>query len=53
MEYAWVAVAFACGFLAKQINLPPLVGYLGARRHNAGAGLTKHSMHLANQIAES
>lgn len=30
MEYVWVAVAFACGFLAKQINLPPLVGYLGA-----------------------
>ncbi|MEX0298543.1 MAG: cation:proton antiporter [Kordiimonas sp.] len=30
MDYAWVAVAFACGFLAKQINLPPLVGYLGA-----------------------
>jgi len=30
MEYAWVAVAFACGFFAKQVNLPPLVGYLGA-----------------------
>lgn len=30
MEYAWVAVAFVCGFLARQIKLPPLVGYLGA-----------------------
>jgi len=30
MEYIWVAVAFACGFLARQISLPPLVGYLGA-----------------------
>lgn len=30
MDYIWVAVAFACGFLARQTNLPPLVGYLGA-----------------------
>ncbi len=30
MDYIWVAVAFACGFLVKQIKLPPLVGYLTA-----------------------
>lgn len=30
MDYIWIAVAFLCGFLAKQINLPPLIGYLGA-----------------------
>lgn len=30
MDYIWIAVAFVCGFLAKQINLPPLVGYLVA-----------------------
>lgn len=30
MNYMWVAVAFTCGFIAKQINLPPLVGYLAA-----------------------
>lgn len=30
MDYIWVAVAFICGFLVKQIGLPPLVGYLAA-----------------------
>jgi glutathione-regulated potassium-efflux system ancillary protein KefC len=30
MDYIWIAVAFVCGFLAKQINLPPLIGYLAA-----------------------
>ncbi|MBL4801255.1 MAG: cation:proton antiporter [Emcibacter sp.] len=30
MDYLWVAVAFVCGFLVKQIKLPPLVGYLAA-----------------------
>jgi glutathione-regulated potassium-efflux system ancillary protein KefC len=30
MDYIWIAVAFVCGFLVKQINLPPLVGYLVA-----------------------
>jgi glutathione-regulated potassium-efflux system ancillary protein KefC len=30
MDYLWVAIAFVCGFLAKQIKLPPLVGYLAA-----------------------
>jgi predicted Kef-type K+ transport protein len=30
MDYIWVAVAFSCGFLVKQLDLPPLVGYLAA-----------------------
>lgn len=30
MDYIWVALAFALGFLANQIKLPPLVGYLAA-----------------------
>jgi glutathione-regulated potassium-efflux system ancillary protein KefC len=28
MDYIWIAVAFSCGFLIKQINMPPLIGYL-------------------------
>lgn len=28
MDVLWIAVAFAFGFVAKQLNLPPLVGYL-------------------------
>lgn len=30
MDYIWVAVAFVCGLLSKQVGLPPLVGYLAA-----------------------
>jgi predicted Kef-type K+ transport protein len=30
MDYLWIAVAFLCGFLVKQVNLPPLIGYLAA-----------------------
>ena len=30
MDYIWVAVAFSCGFLVKQLDLPPLIGYLAA-----------------------
>jgi len=30
MDFLWIAIAFVCGFLAKQIGLPPLVGYLAA-----------------------
>lgn len=30
MEYIWILVAFACGFLAKEMSLPPLIGYLFA-----------------------
>ena len=38
MDFIWVFIAFACGFTAKQINLPPLVGYLfaGFALHAAG-----------------
>lgn len=30
MEFLWILVAFFCGFAARQIGLPPLVGYLFA-----------------------
>ncbi|MFT6757970.1 MAG: glutathione-regulated potassium-efflux system ancillary protein KefC [Chitinophagales bacterium] len=40
MDYILVAVAFACGFLAKQIQLPPLVGYLAAGFGLNALGLT-------------
>ncbi|MDF1832613.1 MAG: cation:proton antiporter [Porticoccaceae bacterium] len=30
MDYLWIFIAFVCGFIFKQINLPPLVGYLAA-----------------------
>ncbi|MEQ9565745.1 MAG: cation:proton antiporter, partial [Pseudomonadales bacterium] len=30
MDFLWIFVAFGCGFVAKQIKLPPLVGYLCA-----------------------
>lgn len=30
MDFLWIFVAFGCGFAAKQIKLPPLVGYLCA-----------------------
>ncbi len=30
MDYLWVFVTFVSGFLFKQINLPPLVGFLAA-----------------------
>ncbi|MDX1452353.1 MAG: cation:proton antiporter family protein [Oleiphilaceae bacterium] len=30
MSFLWIAVAFSFGFVARQIGLPPLVGYLAA-----------------------
>lgn len=30
MDPIWIIIAFICGFLAKQISLPPLIGYLVA-----------------------
>jgi Kef-type K+ transport system, predicted NAD-binding component len=30
MDYVWIAIAFSCGFLVKQIKFPPLIGYLAA-----------------------
>jgi glutathione-regulated potassium-efflux system ancillary protein KefC len=30
MDYIWISVAFICGYLVKQIALPPLIGYLAA-----------------------
>ncbi len=30
MDFIWILIAFACGFVAKQFKLPPLIGYLAA-----------------------
>lgn len=30
MDFLWILIAFGCGFIAKQMNLPPLIGYLAA-----------------------
>jgi len=30
MDYICVFVAFACGFLAKKTNIPPIIGSLSA-----------------------
>jgi predicted Kef-type K+ transport protein len=30
VDTAWITVAFFCGFLARAINLPPLIGFLAA-----------------------
>lgn len=30
MDFLWILIAFICGLIAKQINLPPLIGYLAA-----------------------
>ncbi|WP_317931290.1 cation:proton antiporter family protein [Halioxenophilus sp. WMMB6] len=39
MDFLWIAVAFACGFVARQLGLPPLVGYLLAGFGLNGAGI--------------
>jgi len=40
MDFIWIFIAFACGFAAKQLNLPPLVGYLLAGFGMHGLGVT-------------
>ncbi|GAA6134064.1 cation:proton antiporter [Oceaniserpentilla sp. 4NH20-0058] len=40
MDIIWILIAFACGFAAKQLNLPPLVGYLLAGFGMHGLGVT-------------
>jgi predicted Kef-type K+ transport protein len=43
MDYIWVAVAFICGFLVKQIHLPPLIGYLAAGFGLHAIGVQPHA----------
>lgn len=40
MDFIWILIAFACGFAAKQMNLPPLIGYLLAGFGMHGVGVT-------------
>ena len=30
IDSAWISFAFACGFIARMLNLPPLIGFLAA-----------------------
>ncbi len=50
MEPLWIATAFTLGFLAKQLDLPPLVGFLAAGFALNGIGV--ESTHLLEQIAD-
>ncbi len=43
MDPIWIALAFAFGFLARQMRLPPLVGYLGA-------GFMLHALGVAGGV---
>jgi len=50
MDFLWVAIAFVFGFFAKQIGLPPLVGYLVAGFGLNAAGVVPDS--AINILAE-
>ncbi len=43
MDYLWILAAFVFGFLVKQINLPPLVGYLAAGFGLHALGVEPHA----------
>jgi glutathione-regulated potassium-efflux system ancillary protein KefC len=43
MDFLWILIAFICGFIAKQINLPPLIGYLAAGFGLNAYGVTPHA----------
>lgn len=50
MDFIWILIAFACGFVAKQANLPPLIGYLiaGFGLHASGVEPHENLTTLAN-----
>lgn len=43
MDFLWILIAFLCGFTAKQINLPPLIGYLAAGFGLHAYGVVPHA----------
>lgn len=43
MDFLWILIAFLCGFIAKQINLPPLIGYLAAGFGLHAFGVVPHA----------
>jgi len=42
MDFLWILIAFGCGFVAKQVKLPPLIGYLAAGFALHSFGITPH-----------
>lgn len=50
MDFLWILIAFLCGFAARQVNLPPLVGYLAAgfAMHASGVEPLDNLESLAN-----
>ena len=50
MDFLWILIAFLCGFAARQVNLPPLVGYLAAgfAMHASGVEPLENLELLAN-----
>ena len=42
MDFIWILTAFCCGYLVKQLGLPPLVGYLLAGFGLHAAGFEAH-----------
>lgn len=43
MDFLWILIAFAFGFVAKQLNLPPLIGYLTAGFGLHALGVQPHA----------
>lgn len=43
MDFIWILIAFGCGFIAKQLNLPPLIGYLAAGFGLHALGVQPHA----------
>lgn len=43
MDFLWILIAFICGLVAKQVNLPPLIGYLVAGFSLHAYGVEPHA----------